>query len=90
MNEGTLNYLVRLYSDNSFGIASDEGLRRAYKIGAMSHIPKYEYEYGLMFMKVDGTMYNPYKGKEWIAMAASGGYTPAVQYLEQLASQEIV
>ena len=41
-------------------------------------------------MKVDGTMYNPYKGKEWIAMAASGGYNPAVQYLEQLASRDIV
>lgn len=90
VNEGTLNYLVRLYSDNSFGIASDEGLRRVYKIGAMSHVPKYEYEYGLMFMKVDGTMYNPYKGKEWIAKAASVGYNPAVQYLEQLASREIV
>lgn len=56
----------------------------------MSHVPKYEYEYGLMFMKVDGTMYNPYKGKEWIAKAASVGYNPAVQYLEQPASREIV
>ncbi len=80
-DEEALRQLVRLFSEEKYGIKNIDKIARLYKQGAELGYPEYMYKYGLSFLENSEKIFNPFIGIEWLEKAAKKQYNDAIYRL---------